>query len=133
MLPLGNDRAGFPAAGHQWENGFARGFQRRARVARDFHVQPLSLRETYPRRAWRNWAAITNAKGVAMVGINSNDAANYPADSPAKMKEEVKSAGYTFPVSLRRNAGGGQGLSRRLHAGLFSLRPPAKAGLSRPV
>jgi peroxiredoxin len=36
-------------------------------------------------------------KGVAMVGINSNDVANYPADSPAKMKEEVKSAGYTFP------------------------------------
>lgn len=37
------------------------------------------------------------SKGVAMVGINSNDVANYPADSPAKMKEEVKSAGYTFP------------------------------------
>jgi peroxiredoxin len=37
------------------------------------------------------------AKGVAMVGINSNDAAGYPADSPAKMKEEVGAAGYTFP------------------------------------
>jgi peroxiredoxin len=36
-------------------------------------------------------------KGVAIVGISSNDAANYPADSPAKMKEEAKSAGYTFP------------------------------------
>ena len=36
-------------------------------------------------------------KRVAIVGINSNDAANYPDDSPAKMKEEVKSAGYTFP------------------------------------
>jgi peroxiredoxin len=36
-------------------------------------------------------------KGVAMVGINSNDVANYPADSPAKMKEEAASAGYTFP------------------------------------
>jgi len=36
-------------------------------------------------------------KGVAIVGINSNDAANYPADSPAKMKEEVASIGYTFP------------------------------------
>ncbi len=36
-------------------------------------------------------------KGVAIVGINSNDAANYPADSPAKMKEEMQVAGYTFP------------------------------------
>ncbi len=33
---------------------------------------------------------------VGMVGINSNDVANYPADSPAKMAEEVKSAGYIF-------------------------------------
>ena len=37
------------------------------------------------------------AKGAAIVAINSNDAKNYPADNPAAMKEEVKSAGYTFP------------------------------------
>jgi len=36
-------------------------------------------------------------RGVAAVGINSNDAANYPADSPAKMAAEAASAGYTFP------------------------------------
>ena len=36
-------------------------------------------------------------RGVAIVAINSNDAGNYPADSPAQMKIEVKSAGYTFP------------------------------------
>ncbi len=36
-------------------------------------------------------------RGVAIVGINSNDVANYPEDNPAKMKEEVKSAGYSFP------------------------------------
>ena len=36
-------------------------------------------------------------KRVAIVGINANDVANYPDDSPAKMKEEVKSAGYIFP------------------------------------
>ena len=36
-------------------------------------------------------------KQVGIVGINSNDAKNYPADSPAKMKDEVKSAGYIFP------------------------------------
>jgi peroxiredoxin len=34
---------------------------------------------------------------VAMVGINSNDSANYPDDSPARMAEEAKAAGYLFP------------------------------------
>jgi len=36
-------------------------------------------------------------KGVAVIGINSNDVEDYPEDSPAKMKEEVKAAGYMFP------------------------------------
>ena len=37
------------------------------------------------------------AKNVGIVGINSNDAENYPSDSPAMMKNEVKAIGYTFP------------------------------------
>src|SRR5271163_4333847 len=36
-------------------------------------------------------------ENIAIVGINSNDAKNYPTDSPAKMKDEVKKAGYIFP------------------------------------
>ncbi len=36
-------------------------------------------------------------KHAGIVGINANDVKNYPADSPAKMKEEVKSVGYIFP------------------------------------
>jgi peroxiredoxin len=36
-------------------------------------------------------------RGVAMVGINANDAQSHPADSPTRMKDEVKSAGYIFP------------------------------------
>lgn len=35
-------------------------------------------------------------QGVGIVGINSNDAAQYPADSPAKMKEEKALRGYGF-------------------------------------
>jgi len=35
--------------------------------------------------------------GVAVVAINSNDVANYPDDSPEKMKEEALARGYTFP------------------------------------
>lgn len=36
-------------------------------------------------------------RGVAFVGISSNDVENYPADSPAKMAEEARAAGYIFP------------------------------------
>nr|VFK13281.1 MAG: AhpC/TSA family protein [Candidatus Kentron sp. LPFa]VFK24290.1 MAG: AhpC/TSA family protein [Candidatus Kentron sp. LPFa] len=36
-------------------------------------------------------------KGLAIVGINANDVANYPMDSPDKMAEEVVNFGYTFP------------------------------------
>jgi peroxiredoxin len=37
------------------------------------------------------------AKGVAVVGINSNDVAAHPDDAPAQMVREAKSRGYTFP------------------------------------
>lgn len=36
-------------------------------------------------------------RGVGIVGINSNDVERYPDDSPAKMAEEVRKAGYIFP------------------------------------
>lgn len=37
------------------------------------------------------------AKGVAVVAINSNDVATHPADSPEKMAEEIQQRGYIFP------------------------------------
>jgi peroxiredoxin len=37
------------------------------------------------------------AKGVGVVGISSNEVANYPDDSPRNMKREAAEAGYTFP------------------------------------
>lgn len=37
------------------------------------------------------------AKGLAVVGISSNDVENYPADTPELMVEEAKARGYTFP------------------------------------
>ncbi len=36
-------------------------------------------------------------KDLAIVAINSNDVSKYPDDSPQKMAQEVKDAGYTFP------------------------------------
>ena len=37
------------------------------------------------------------AHGLAVVGINSNDVARHPADSPERMVEEVQLRGYSFP------------------------------------
>jgi peroxiredoxin len=36
-------------------------------------------------------------KGLAVVGINSNDAERYPDDSPEAMKAEARRRGYAFP------------------------------------
>ena len=40
------------------------------------------------------------ARNVSIVAINSNDIENYPADGPAKMKEESRRRGYSFPYLL---------------------------------
>lgn len=37
------------------------------------------------------------AKGLAVVAINSNDFDKYADDSPAKMAEEIQAHGFTFP------------------------------------
>lgn len=37
------------------------------------------------------------AKGVAAVGIMSNDYENYADDAPEKMADEITNVGYTFP------------------------------------
>ncbi len=54
----------------------------------------------YVKHVSKALAALTKeymAKGVAAVGINSNDAEKYPDDSPANMTKEAKAAGYAFP------------------------------------
>jgi peroxiredoxin len=37
------------------------------------------------------------ARGVSVIGINSNDVASHPADSPKAMAREATERGYTFP------------------------------------
>ncbi len=49
------------------------------------------------RGALASFAREYAAKSLAMVGINSNDVEQYPADSPEMMTREIEIAGYTFP------------------------------------
>lgn len=37
------------------------------------------------------------ARGLAVIGINSNDVASYPEDHPEKMAQEKRAVGYVFP------------------------------------
>jgi peroxiredoxin len=52
------------------------------------------------------------ARGVALIGISSNDVVGYPQDSPEKMAEEARSAGYTFPYLYDET----QDVARSYHA-----------------
>ena len=49
------------------------------------------------RSALTEFAKEYQDKGLAIVGINSNDVENYPDDSFEKMVEEKAAAGYPFP------------------------------------
>ena len=49
------------------------------------------------RGALADFARRNEPKGLAVVGINANDASTHPADSFEKMVEEVRTVGYTFP------------------------------------
>jgi peroxiredoxin len=49
------------------------------------------------REGLAKFAADYQAKGVAVVGISSNDISTHPDDGPEKMKVEHQQAGYTFP------------------------------------
>lgn len=49
------------------------------------------------RDAFSRLARDVQARGLAVVAINSNDIAAVPEDGPKGMTEEVREAGYTFP------------------------------------
>jgi peroxiredoxin len=47
--------------------------------------------------ALAQFASEYQAKGLAIVGISSNDVSTHPADSPEQMVTEAENRGYTFP------------------------------------
>jgi peroxiredoxin len=49
------------------------------------------------RHAFADLAREYQARGVAIVGISSNDVVSHPDDSPELMKVEKATVGYTFP------------------------------------
>jgi peroxiredoxin len=49
------------------------------------------------RSALKSFADEYQQRGLAVVGISSNDVQAYPQDGPVKMQEEARTAGYQFP------------------------------------
>jgi peroxiredoxin len=49
------------------------------------------------RSAFAAFAREYQPRGLAVVAISANDVTSHPDDSPAKMAEEVRTVGYTFP------------------------------------
>lgn len=52
------------------------------------------------------------AKGLGMVGINSNDVSQYPADHPDRMKADKRTFDYVFPYLYDET----QGVAKAYHA-----------------
>ena len=74
--------------------------------SRDFDAAPALLivflcnHCPYVKHIRHSLAALSrefNARGVAIVGINANDAEQYPEDGPDAMKREKDTIGYDFP------------------------------------
>jgi peroxiredoxin len=55
---------------------------------------------------------VYQAKGVAVVGINSNDVEDYPEDRPERMAELAEQKGFTFPYLYDET----QGVAKAYHA-----------------
>ena len=79
------------------------------------------------------FAAEYMAKGVAVVGISSNDVANYPADSPEQMVREAEERGYQFPYLYDETQEVAKAYRAACTPDFFLVRPRPPARLSRPV
>ncbi len=96
MLPLGTKAPGFSLPNVDGQTV----------ALADFHGAPALLvvflcnHCPYVKHVAAGLAALARdyqAQKVAIVGINANDVAAFPEDAPARMVEEVKARGYTFP------------------------------------
>jgi len=71
----------------------------------DFAQQPILIAficnhcpyVVHLREGFATFAREYQARGLQVIAINANDVANYPADSPEKMREDVQRYHYSFP------------------------------------
>jgi peroxiredoxin len=96
MLPLGTQAPSFRLADPSGKKYALDDFK----TAKALLVVFMCNHCPYVKHIRTQFAALANefqARGVAVVGINSNDTVTHPEDSPEKMAIEIKNNGYTFP------------------------------------
>jgi peroxiredoxin len=96
MLPLGSEMPAFELADPSGNTYSGASFQ----DAPALLVMFICNHCPYVKHIRSRLAEVTKdlaGKGVAVVGINSNNADEYPDDSPEAMKTEAAEYGYTFP------------------------------------
>ena len=96
MLPLGTPAPDFRLPDPEGRTVSRDDFQRASALLVAFICNHCPYVQ-HIRRGLAAFAREYQAKGLAIVGINSNDAGEYPEDGPQKMVDEVKAAGYVFP------------------------------------
>ena len=96
MLPLGSAAPGFSLANVDGKTVSLRDFDDKAALLVVFMCNHCPF-VVHLRSDLAKFAKEYQAKGLAIVGISSNDVEAYPQDGPEQMKAEHKSAGYTFP------------------------------------
>jgi len=64
------------------------------------------------RKEFARFAVEYQAKGLRIIGINSNDNIAFPDDSPEGMRKETAEAGYTFPYLIDES----QEVAKMFHA-----------------
>src|SRR5262249_61558174 len=104
MLPIGAKERAFQLADTSGKRGSLADFKNAAALVVVFlcnHCPYVKHVRAGVAQLARDYAP----RGVAMVGISSNDVANYPQDSPARMAEEARSAGYIFPYLYDESQG----------------------------
>jgi peroxiredoxin len=96
MMPLGTEAPDFSLpdpSGRTWSRG-------EFPHAPGLLVMFICNHCPYVKHLRRELALLTERwqdRGLAVVGVQSNDWTEYPDDSPERMAEEARSVGYTFP------------------------------------
>src|ERR1700675_8195 len=96
MLALGTKAPGFRLADPDGKWGSSKDFEKAPALLVAFICNHCPYVK-HIRSSFADFSRRYQERGVAIIGINSNDAENYPEDRPEKMAEEIKLAGYTFP------------------------------------
>jgi len=70
------------------------------------------FRSRHIRHEFSRFAREYQARGLAIVAINSNDIDAFPEDGPEGMRQEADDAGYSFPYLFDET----QGVAKSFHA-----------------